>query len=616
MRSALSLALVALVVASAVGAVPTAAAATAGTATDRSPNTGSTPAVAANDTTGDAAGSTATPADPTATAAESTAAESNHDACAQFAEDPKPNPESDRLGYENGCWANETLAINGSDGFTEAELDAAVGRSMARIEQIRELEFTRDVNLSFVTAAEYTEIVREFQNGSEEPTTGQRLHQNVKFEALFFVNESTDYFDVQERNSQTNVPRAFTVTGSTPVFESRGIYRGDVAIVTRGGEIPDIGESTLGHELVHVLQIQRDLNITTPASRNTEDGVTAFGGVVEGDATYVGTLYSERCGAEWECLSAPDSPPPEVANLALVLYSQTNYAEGPGLFKYVRENEGWDAVNDIYENPPETTEQLIHPETYPDEVGRNLSIEDSSTDPWRPLDIEGPIDHATFGEAGIFMMLYYPSYETRSDVVVPLNHPFQNTGPGFYNYDYPASSGWDGDRLLPYVTDESAETGETGYVWKTAWDSTGDARGFYRAYLQLLLHYDAQAVDGRENTFRVPDESEFGDAFWIERDGDTVVIVNAPSVEALSEIREDAAPEVTPTATATEAPTETATATDAPATDTTTATRAPTETVTATPTDATAGTGPGFGGLVAVLALALALLVARRRSDQ
>ncbi|MEF8852657.1 MAG: Hvo_1808 family surface protein [Haloarculaceae archaeon] len=601
MRSALSLALVALV---AVSVVPTAAGAAAGTATDRSPTTGAPTAVNGADET------------PSILSTNDSDAASDHDACAEFAEDPRPNPDSDQLGYENGCWANETLSVDNSDGFTEAELDAVLARSMARVETIRELEFTADLNLSFVTAEEYTEIVREFQSRSGEPTTEQRLHQNVKFEALFFVNESADYFDVQERNSQTNVPRAFTVTGESQTFRERGIYKGDVAIITRDGEIPQIGESTLGHELVHVLQVQRNLNITTPASRNTEDSATAFGGVVEGDATYVGTLYSERCGAEWDCLSEPDTPPPNVANLALVLYGQTNYAEGPGLFEYVHENQGWEGVNDIYENPPKTTEQLIHPETYPDETGRDLEIEDASSDPWRPLDIEGPTDHATFGEAGIFMMLYYPSYETRSNVVIPVNHPFENTGPGFYNYDHPNSAGWDGDRLLPYVTDESAETGETGYVWKTAWDSADDAKAFRFAYLQLLRHYGAEEVPGRANTFRLPDESGFGDAFWVEREGDVVTIVNGPTVETLSGIRDGAAPDATPTPTATDAPTETATATatDAPTTETAAPTDATAPTATATTTDATEGSGPGFG-VLAVLA-ALAIVAARRRNDR
>jgi hypothetical protein len=184
------------------------------------------------------------------------------------------------------------------------------------------------------------------------------------------------------------------------------------------------------------------------------------------------------------------------------------------------------------------------------------------------------------------------------------------------NYGFDAVDGWGNDRLYPYVTDDSAETNETGYVWKTVWDDETNASDFHDAYRQLIRYYGAEEVPDRSNTYRIPDDRAFGDAFWIERDGDTVVIVNAPSVEALSEVRRGAAPETTPTPTATETPTATATATAVPETDTATATNAPTATATATPTDPTVGSGPDFGALALLVGGALALLVGRRRSQR
>jgi PGF-CTERM protein len=176
-------------------------------------------------------------------------------------------------------------------------------------------------------------------------------------------------------------------------------------------------------------------------------------------------------------------------------------------------------------------------------------------------------------------------------------------------------SDWDGDRLYPYVTGDSAETNETGYGWKTVWDSEADAREFVDGYQQLLEYHNAEPVPERQNTFRIPDDEEYGDAFWIHHDGDTVTIVNAPSVEELSEIRDGAAPEATtPISTDTLAETE---STDTPTDETDDGNSMDDETDdgnsmgTDTPTEE--GDSPGFGAVAALLALVAAALLARRR---
>jgi hypothetical protein len=172
------------------------------------------------------------------------------------------------------------------------------------------------------------------------------------------------------------------------------------------------------------------------------------------------------------------------------------------------------------------------------------------------LDLQGPTDHATFGEATLFTMFWYASYEATEEagairnVVVPYRSLFnfqegttelQDVGP--YSYAHSSTDGWNGDRLVPYVNDSSAATNETGYVWKLSWDTESDAQEFQTAYVQLLDYRGAQSVEGHENTYRIPDDEEFGDAFYVTRDGTEVVIVNAPSVEALSDVRAGAAPE-------------------------------------------------------------------------
>jgi hypothetical protein len=516
-----------------------------------------------------------------------------------------PDPASDRLGWEDGYWYNESVDVNQSDGVSRAEFNATVSRAMARVERIRRLEFKQRPDVRFLTEAEYQEIREETRARQVNVTTADRTHQNVKFEALFLVGENRDYFAEQAANAQTNVPLAFTVTGESPVLKERGLSVGDVAIIRSEGEIPRIEETTLAHELVHVLQTQY-YNVTTPTSRRTEDAALAFDGVVEGDATYLDGRYGSRCEATWDCLSTPDGPPPNVANLGLVMYGQTVYAEGPGLVESVESQDGWTGVGQLYETPPQTTEQLIHPETYPDDAGRELQVEDRSGDAWRVLDLEDGIDYATFGEAGIFIMLYYPSYQSRSEVVMRPGYPFENTGPGFYNLDHPASAGWDGDKLYPYVSDAAGEN-ETGYVWKTTWDSETDAREFAVAYRQVLEHRGARQAQGADNAYVIrdsPGSAEFEDAFAVTVEGDTVTIVNAPTLDDLNGVRSGVVPADVRTPSPT--PTDTPFGGSSPS-------ASETETPAGTPASPTASSGqPGFGALTALLAL-IAMAVAARR---
>ena len=52
---------------------------------------------------------------------------------------------------------------------------------------------------------------------------------------------------------------------------------------------------------------------------------------------------------------------------------------------------------------------------------------------------------------------------TESSRTVAGTTTLRDVGP--YNYSHPVTAGWAGDKLVPYVTDDSAETGETAYVW-------------------------------------------------------------------------------------------------------------------------------------------------------
>jgi PGF-CTERM protein len=204
----------------------------------------------------------------------------------------------------------------------------------------------------------------------------------------------------------------------------------------------------------------------------------------------------------------------------------------------------------------------------------------------------------------MFVRPLYNDADPQSWVVDPRNW-FNRTDGGELandplNYSVSVADGWNGDRLHAYRNADN----ETGYVWRINWETASDAREFADGYAQLVAHYGGEAVG--ENTYRITDTA-FADAVWVEVDGDTVTIVNAPTVDELTQVRTSATPQTATPTESGEETTETATATPG-------RTASPTPTSTpATDGASTATRGPGLGAVVAVVALLIAGALARRR---
>ncbi|MFB6114441.1 MAG: Hvo_1808 family surface protein [Halodesulfurarchaeum sp.] len=440
----------------------------------------------------------------------------------------RPDPEADPLGWEGGYWHNETIPVESTDGINGSELAMIVSRSKARVEDIRGIEFQNDVSVEIITRETFRS---EFAGGGVNLTTAQRLHQEVKFEALFFVGENRSAIQQRRANTAANV-LAFYAPGND-----------SIKLISDGTGVVHVNELTLAQELYHAQQDQQ-FNISR-YTQNTEELHNAIDGIVEGDANYVEYRYRKRCESGWSCLSDTGAPAggsgrdPHLGMLALRLQP---YSDGPVFVHRIYTEQGWAGVNEVYENPPASTEQTIHPAKYRIDQPTTVTIGDRSNETYDvPDQGEGHIDYAQFGEAGLYVMLWYPSGIT-ADVIIPGSHffgPSSNGGLDLYNYSYNYSAGWDGDRLLPYVRNDSARSNETGYVWKITWDSRADAAEFLDGYRKLLRYHGASAVPGRPGTYRIP-SGPFADAFYVTRSGTTVIIVNAPTVSDLDAVREGA----------------------------------------------------------------------------
>ncbi|MEF8841871.1 MAG: Hvo_1808 family surface protein [Haloarculaceae archaeon] len=442
------------------------------------------------------------------------------------------DPPEDRLGWEAGVWYNESLDIAPEDGLNSTELNLTVARAMARVEVVREEEFTETVPVTVIDRETYR---REFAGGDANYTAAFRAFDNTKFEALFLIGEDRGALAVQNRNRGSSVLGFYSPTE-------------DEIVVVSESENPTLNtEFTLAHELVHALQDQNfDL---TSYRAPTRDAYNGQSGLIEGEANLVEDRYRERCTAEWDCLSVSTAGDGEGGDLHLGVYFVNffPYSEGPGFVESRYRQGGWAAVDELYANVPSSAEQIIHTERYGADEPVNVSLADTNSGGWERVRPDPPRPdslrpaYATLGQSALSSMFAYTLYDDYNDSRVVSPREWLNVDADGnvnssdpLNYGLSVTDGWDGDRLHVYTNPE-AGANETAYVWRVVWDSPAEAEEFLEGYRQLLAHWGGDRVSGSPNHWRI-DSGPFEDSFYIDVEGDAVTIVNAPSEGDLGEV--------------------------------------------------------------------------------
>ncbi|MUV89961.1 hypothetical protein GJ629_08700 [Halapricum sp. CBA1109] len=441
------------------------------------------------------------------------------------------DPETDRLGWEAGLWYNETIGVDNSDGMNATERELAVARAMARVEHVRGTEFPG--NETIPIDVQSREEFREEGFGQDNYSEAYRTFDNVKFESLFFVGEDEDSLQVQEDNRGESVQGYYSPTNDSIVLISEG-------------DLPQFdGEETLAQEVAHALQDQVYDTASLQRNATTRDGYAGLLGIIEGDGNLIDELYVEECAANWSCIPAPNTSdggpgPGEGFHYGIYFMEYLPYSDGPGFVQHYYDRGGWDRVDEIYDAPPASGEQVVFPEKYGSDPPADVAIGDRSAAGWEQVVTEDGQSYDRLGMGSMAAMFMYPAYEEAyngSFVVSPV--AFLNTdaqgnvdSSDPVDYGFPAVTGWEGDRFEAYQND----AGETGYVWRIQWNSAANATQFAGTYRDLLSYWGADSVgDGR---YEIADDSPFTDAIDLAVDGDTVTIVNAPTTDQLDDVHE------------------------------------------------------------------------------
>ena len=439
----------------------------------------------------------------------------------------RADPETDRIGWENGYWDDDPVAVNATDGLDGSERKAVIARAMARVETVRNLEFEQSVNVTVESRSNFSE-----RFGSEETNETLRQFDNAKFEALFLIGNDENSIDTQSAN------RNQTVAG----FYSPG--REAIVIVSDSRSPQLDGERTLAHELVHALQDQQ-FDLAQSETPRTRDAYNARNGLVEGDARAVERAYLDRCGEDWSCLpgASPDGgngdgEQPSI-HLGVYVLSFFPYSDGPGLVAHLRDGDDWSAVDDAFGDPPTSSAEVIFPEKYGSFERADVELRDRAGGGWERVRPPDRPDHGVLGPSALTAMFGYTLYDqyNRSSAVEPAE--FLNTDAGSvntsdpFNYGLAPLQGWQGDRLHVYE-----RGGETAYVWRLAWASPEDARLFADRHRAVLSHWGGEEV--ADGVWIIEEDSPFAGAVAVEVEGGTVTVVGAPDRDALGDVHQGA----------------------------------------------------------------------------
>jgi hypothetical protein len=259
------------------------------------------------------------------------------------------------------------------------------------------------------------------------------------------------------------------------------------------------GDSTAIHELNHALQDQRfDLRAYShvgddpdPIAMN-DDAQLARRMVVEGEATYVGTIYSakqskidetkvaeylegratlsrtdfsrqERKYAQGEGGKSALNAANAYDSLPLYLYRLMldPYVKGASVVSKVKKQGGWKAVDDLFTKPPASTKQLLHLEKLRAPL-ETVEIPDLA------IVIGGGFKRTfenTFGEPGVACVLEARALSKKVPEVAAK-----------------IAETWTGDRFQAYETKST----ETCAIWVTAWETDAAAKEFEAAGKEIL----------------------------------------------------------------------------------------------------------------------------------
>jgi hypothetical protein len=252
-----------------------------------------------------------------------------------------------------GLVAGGVVVLTAGDRYPD-EWDSRVSDLVDFVESERGLQFDHAVPVDFLSDEEYSAETRVDES---EVTDADRTAMEEDSAALVALGLVPPDLDLLEAGND------LTDSGTLAFYDPTTEH-----VVVRGDELTPVLQGTLVHELTHVLQDQH-FDLDQPPPEETAGAYEAQAAVIEGDAmrmetAWVDTLSAADQDAYWSAaLSAGDVSEEELATVPGALQAEfaAPYAFGEPLVTLLALAGGNARVDQAFEDPPVTSEQLIDP---------------------------------------------------------------------------------------------------------------------------------------------------------------------------------------------------------------------------------------------------------------
>lgn len=426
----------------------------------------------------------------------------------------------------------------------QGEQAERVHQIRAKAVEVRGLLHQEFVEEGALTREALKEFFRQEAAKEKEEPSAELEATNIAWRLLHLIGPEDDLLDLSTESSGD------AILGFYLSEEDR------LVLIAGETEITPDKELTLAHEYFHSFQDKRfDLErLRKQFEREEQANVgTEYGNtiqcIVEGDATFAEYKYAEEVlGPDWQNLVS-EEPTDTESNaedypVALSIYSGFPYSACANFVAYVYYTGGqlvgdnayqnpsqvearllqpdWLAVNDLYEDPPKTTEQILHPEKYFTRDGaRPLPFTDLSSQlgpNWEQM------LNTAWGEL---------------DVIAYLVANLED-----YDWASQVAEGWGGGRLAVYRREGDA--GQQVVVQVAVnWDTDTDFGEFLVAQREILAgrHMQTEGDDilrqpgdlgWQPGVLRWQEEGEHGYVRWdpAQRRIDLLIAVDGSDLEA------------------------------------------------------------------------------------
>lgn len=363
------------------------------------------------------------------------------------------------------------------------------GRELqGEVAEVGGVPFRWNVPLSFMTREELSRYLRELFD-AEYPEEKARADQRTLV-AFDFLAPDADLRRLRGRLLEENVAGFYD--------ERPGRKR--LYAISRERRLTAANQMILSHELRHALQDQyTDVHGMLPDSiSDFDDRRLAFLSLLEGDATLVMErfLFRRLGKGHGGDLSGLTLPAPPVPGAPPVLRDQLvlPYVVGRDFAAALWRRGGWGALRDAWKEPPESTEQVLHPETF------------FRREPPKASELGYAPPGGRIIQEGVLGEL--------------LTRTLLGAG------SEAAAAGWGGDRFR--VWDISRKT---LLLWRSVWDSPEDRLEFWNAALKA---FQARRGGGLQRRGFVIFKADAWTYAWALQNG-SVVLLSSDSPEALEE---------------------------------------------------------------------------------